>query len=97
MGLASSLDVLLVDDSPLKNVINNPYNTVHPPTWNGSLEDNFMEQTLKPWLAALFASNVDVPIFVAQFPIPGRTPDLEQSNILAKAVNAAIPPTPLLV
>ena len=25
--------ILLIDDSPLKNLLNNPYNAIHPKTW----------------------------------------------------------------
>ena len=36
-------DILLIDDSPKKNLLNDPYNAIHPQTRNGKGNDNFLK------------------------------------------------------
>ena len=82
----SPRDVLLVDDTPLKNVLNDPFSAVHPPTWNGDLDDTFLESTLKPWLAGLLASNEEVPTYVSRNPLPGGHAAVDKGSKTALAI-----------
>ena len=47
-------DILLIDDSLEKNLLNDPYSNVHPRTWSGMNNDNFLTVVLWPWLECLF-------------------------------------------
>lgn len=40
-GLPYVENVLLIDDSPSKNLLNDTHNTVHPESWSGDDNDNF--------------------------------------------------------
>lgn len=40
-GLPYVENVLLIDDSPSKNLLNDMHNTVHPESWSGDDNDNF--------------------------------------------------------
>jgi len=64
-------NVLLIDDNPLKNLMNNGYNTIHPPTWFGDQIDNFLDACLRPWLNDLLMSNKAVPVYVRANPLCG--------------------------
>ena len=41
-------DVLLVDDGPQKNLLNDVHSVVHPPTWSGNDDDRFLTTELQP-------------------------------------------------
>jgi hypothetical protein len=69
--LQNTEDVLLVDDSPMKNLLNDSYNAVHLPSWHGEEEDSFLDVNLKPWLQGLFRSNVAITEYVRCNPLPG--------------------------
>jgi hypothetical protein len=72
MGEVKSVqDVLLVDDSPVKNLLNDVNSAVHPTTWSGQVGDNFLPATLRPWLDGLFLSNEAVPDYVKANPLLG--------------------------
>jgi hypothetical protein len=71
MKLQNTEDVLLVDDSPIKNLLNDSYSAVHPPSWHGEEEDTFLDVNLKPWFQGLFRSNVVVIEYVRCNPLPG--------------------------
>ena len=68
LGLETVEDVLLVNDSPLKNppmiVLNNVHSVVHPPTWSGDDEDRFITMQLQPWLEDLFRSSETIIDYV---------------------------------
>ena len=42
LGLETVEDVLLVDDGPQKNLLNDVHSAIHPPTWSGDDEDRFI-------------------------------------------------------
>ena len=68
--------ILLIDDSPLKNLLNNPYNAIHPKTWSGEADDSFLNAFLRPWLDGLLSSNRAVPEYVKANPLRGcQTPE----------------------
>ena len=48
LGLETVEDVLLVDDGPQKNLLNDVHSVVHPPTWSGDDEDRFITAQLQP-------------------------------------------------
>ena len=64
-------DVLLVDDGPQKNLLNNVHSAIHPPTWSGDDDDRFITAQLEPWLKGLFRSSVPVTEYVKRVPLPG--------------------------
>ena len=71
LGLETVEDVLLVDDGPQKNLLNDVHSAVHPPTWSGDDEDRFITAQLQPWLEGLFRSSVSVTEYVKRVPLPG--------------------------
>ena len=71
LGLETVEDVLLVDDGPEKNLLNNVHNAVHPPTWSGDDEDRLITMQLQPWLEGLFRSSVAVTDYVKRVPLLG--------------------------
>jgi hypothetical protein len=92
--LDSWRDVLLVDDSPIKCVMNDAFSAVHPPSWAGCIWDTFLQGHLQPWLARLFQSNEDVPDFVRHNPLPDGQLPLSRSDPVALIVvkNAKVRP-----
>ena len=75
LGLETVEDVLLVDDGPRKNLLNDVHSAVHPPTWSGDDEDRFITMQLQPWLEGLFRSSVPVIEYVKRIPLPsGQLP-----------------------
>ena len=86
--------ILLIDDSPLKNLLNNPYNAIHPKTWSGEANDSFLNAFLRPWLDGLLSSNRAVPEYVKANPLCGCQIPKERlgqlaCNILKGVRNAA--------
>ncbi len=64
-------NTLLIDDSPYKNALNNPFNAFHPPTCTMYSETKlkkgrkpFLLQTLMPLLYKLYCSGQSVPEFM---------------------------------
>ena len=55
---------VLIDDSPLKNLMNDSYSAVFPPTFRGDENDSYLLDTLLPWLDGLFKSNEAVAQYV---------------------------------
>ena len=73
---------LLIDDSPIKNLMNNPYNAIHPRTWSGEQGDLFLNGTLRPWLDGLLLSNRPVPEYVKANPLHGsQRPEPQMSRL----------------
>jgi len=67
---ATEENSLLVDDTPYKNIKNNPFNAVHPPTCTlyseKSLKNGrkpFLIEVLRPFLQGLKDSNLPVPAY----------------------------------
>ena len=63
---ASSINTLLVDDSPYKNVANTPWNAVHPTPYTFESKEsenkrNYLVGELIPWLTSLKESKLPVP------------------------------------
>ena len=83
LGLETVEDVLLVDDSPQKNLFNDIHSVVHPPTWSGDDEDRFIIMQLQPWLEDLFRSCEVVTEYVKQVPLLGDQLPEEQKFDLA--------------
>ena len=71
LGLETIEDVLLVDDGPEKNLLNDVHSVVHLPTWSGDKEDRFITMQLQLRLEGLFRSNVVVIDYVKRVPLPG--------------------------
>ena len=71
LGLETVEDVLLVDDGPQKNLLNDVHSAIHPPTWSGDDDDRFITAQLQPWLEGLFRSSVPVTEYVKWVPLPG--------------------------
>jgi hypothetical protein len=72
MGLASWVataeNTLLVDDSPYKNVLNDPYNVVHPLTFTYFMEKSmkkkpYLTHQLWPFLKDLKDSGLPIPVY----------------------------------
>jgi hypothetical protein len=88
--LQNNEDVLLVDNSPMKNLLNDSYSAVHPPSWHGEEEDNFLDVNLKPWLEGLFRSNVAVTKYVRCNPLPsGAYPEDKLDRLAFNVLKAA--------
>jgi hypothetical protein len=90
----SPLDILLIDDSPIKNVMNDPFSAVHPPTWNGDSGDTFLQESLKPWLNGLLASNMDVPAYVKENPLPNGLDAVDKSAAPSLSIVKDLMPWP---
>jgi hypothetical protein len=79
MGLAGQGAIvdntLLVDDSPYKNVLNDPYNAVHPVTFTYFMEKStkkpYLTHQLWPFLKALKDSGLPVPVYCRQHSLFG--------------------------
>ena len=69
VGLSCVEDVLLIDDNPIKNLSNDPHNTVFPRSWCGDTRDTFLDMRLCPWLQRPFKSNEVVSMFVKNNPL----------------------------
>ena len=48
LGLETVEDVLLVDNGPEKNLLNDVHSAIHLPTWFGDDEDRFITMQLQP-------------------------------------------------
>ena len=57
LGLEIVEDVLLVDASPEKNLLNDAHSVVHLSIWSSDDEDRFISMQLQPWLEGLFRSS----------------------------------------
>ena len=85
LGLETVEDVLLVDDGPEKNLLNDVHSAVHPPTWSSDDEDRFITTQLQPWLEGLFRSSVPVTEYVKRVPLPGgQLPIYRKSELAIK-------------
>jgi hypothetical protein len=82
-NLENADNVLLIDDTPLKNVFNDAYNAVHPQPWAGDAKDTSLRDVFMPWLQALFSSYISVPDFVRTNPFPCGSPPLDKLSTLA--------------
>lgn len=85
LGLETVEGVLLVDDSPQKNLLNDVHSAVHPPTWSGDDGDRFITMHLQPWMEGLFRSNEVVTEYVKRVPLPGgQVPEDRMSDLAVK-------------
>jgi hypothetical protein len=71
-------NTLLVDDTPYKNVLNNPYNAVHPLTFTYFMEKNskkrpYLTYQLWPFLKGLKESGLPIPVYCRQNSLFGST------------------------
>jgi hypothetical protein len=76
-------NVLLVDDTPLKNLMNEPYSIVHPSSWNGNGNDIYLKKNLRPRLEGLLRSNEAVCVYVKANPLIGGSLSEEKLSSLA--------------
>ena len=76
-------DVLLVDDGPHKNLLNDVHSAIHPPTWFGDDKDRFITIQLQPWLEDLFRSSVPVTEYVKRVSLPGGQLSIYRKSELA--------------
>ena len=83
LGLETVEDILLVDDGPQKNLLNDVHRAIHCPTWSGDDEDRFITAQLQPWLEGLFRSSVPVTEYVKQVLLPGGQLLIYQKSELA--------------
>ena len=85
LGLETVEDVLLVDDGPQKNLLNDVHSAIHPPTWSGDDEDRFITIQLQPWLEGRFRSSIPVTEYVKRVPLPsGQLPIYRKSELAIK-------------
>ena len=85
LGLETVEDVLLVDDGPQKNLLNDVHSAIHPPTWSGDDDDRFITTQLQPWLEDLFRSSVPVTKYVKRVPLSsGQLPIYRKSELAIK-------------
>ena len=85
LGLETVEDVLLMDDGPQKNLLNNVQSAIHPPTWSADDDDKFITAQLQPWLEGLFRSSVPVTEYVKRVPLPGgQLPIYRKSELAIK-------------
>ena len=85
LGLETVEDVLLVDDSPQKNLLNDVHSDVHPPIWSGDDENRFIPMQLQLWLEGLFKSSEAVTDYVKRVPLSGgQLPKDQKSNLAIK-------------
>jgi hypothetical protein len=75
MGLggrgATAENTLLVDDTPYKNVLNDPYNAIHPVTFTYFTEKStkkrpYLTYQLWPFLKGLKESGLSIPVYYRQ-------------------------------
>jgi hypothetical protein len=80
MGLASqgatAENTLLMDDSSYKNVLNNPYNTIHPVTFTYFMEKStkkkpYLIHQLWPFLKGLKDSGLSIPVYCREHSLFG--------------------------
>ena len=91
LGLETVEDVLLVDNSPQKNLLNDVHSVVHPSTWTGDDEDRFITIQLQLWLEGLFRSSEVVTEYVKRVPLPGgQLPEDQKSNLAIKILNGIV-------
>ena len=83
LGLETVEDVLLVDDGPQKNLLNDVHSAIHPSTWSSDDEDRFITAQLQPWLEDLFRSSVPVTEYVKRVPLPGGQLPIYRKSELA--------------
>jgi hypothetical protein len=76
-------NVLLVDDTPLKNLMNEAYSAVYPSSWNGDGNDTYLGKNLRPWLEGLLGSNEAVCVYVKANPLIGGSLPEEKFSSLA--------------
>jgi hypothetical protein len=70
-GLTSLDNILLIDDSPSKNLLNDEHSAIFPKAFRGELDDTYLHVHLMPWLDGLFKSNAAVPDYVRKNPLFG--------------------------
>jgi hypothetical protein len=68
---ATAENALLMDDTPYKNVLNDPYNAVHPLTFTYFMEKNskkrpYLTYQLWPFLKGLKESGLSIPVYCRQ-------------------------------
>jgi ubiquinone/menaquinone biosynthesis C-methylase UbiE len=78
--------ILLIDDSPEKNLLNSRYNAIHPRTWLGDIADDFLSSALKPWLQLLFLSRLKVSEFVKAKPLLGYQCPMNPRSALVDSI-----------
>ena len=71
LGLETVEDVLLVNDSPEKNLLNDVHSVVYLSTWSGDDRDMFITMHLQSWLEGLFRSSEIVKEYVKRASLPG--------------------------
>ena len=85
LGLETIENVLVVDDSPQKNLLNDIHSVVYSPTWFGDDEDRFITMQLQLWLEGLFRLSEVVTRYVKRAPLPGgQLPEDQKSNLAIK-------------
>ena len=85
LGLETVEDVLLVDNGPEKNLLNNVHSAIHPSTWSGDDEDRFITIQLHPWLKGLFRSRIPIIQYVKLVLLPsGQLPIYRKSELAIK-------------
>ena len=85
LGLETVKDVLLVDDGPQKNLLNDVHSAIHPPTWSGDDDNRFITAQLQPWLEGLFRSSVPITEYVKRvLLLGGQLPIYQKSELAIK-------------
>ena len=89
LGLETIEDVLLLDDSAQKNLLNDVHSVVHPLTWSDDDEDRFITMQLQLWLEDLFRSSEVITKYVKRaLLLGGQLLEDQKSNLAIKILGA---------
>ena len=91
LGLETVEDVLLVDDSPQKDLLNDVHSAVHPPTGSGDDENRLITMQLQPWLESLFRSSIVIIEYVKRVPLlSGQFQKDQKFNLAIKILGGVV-------
>ena len=91
LGLETVEDVLLVDDGPQKNLLNDVHSAIHPLTWSDDDDDRFITAQFQPSLEDLFRSSVPITEYVKRVPLPGgQLPIYRKSELAIKILRGVV-------
>ena len=87
MAQLSSLDyILLIDDSPIKNLLNDKHSAVFPPTFLRDLKDSYLAEHLMPWLDGLFKSTEAMPKYIKNHALFGGQSPVDRMSSLGDLI-----------
>lgn len=86
---ANTENTVLVDDSPMKNLLNDPLNGLHPPPFEGenpSSHVHYLMTTMLPYLLRMKSDGTHVRSFTARNALPLSTPREMRDNALGMTI-----------